>query len=50
MDGAWGGNVVFSPKYKHKVKGIEYVDSFNLNAHKGLGVPIACSILLTNCH
>lgn len=50
VDGAWGGNVVFSSKYKYKVKGIDLVDSFNLNAHKGLGLPIACSILLTNNH
>jgi glutamate/tyrosine decarboxylase-like PLP-dependent enzyme len=45
-DGAWGGNCVFSPKLKHKVDGIENVDSFNINAHKGLGLPTLCSLLI----
>lgn len=39
VDGAWGGNVIFSPNLRHYVEGLEFADSFNINAHKGLGLP-----------
>jgi len=46
LDGAFGGAVIFSQKYKHLVKGISEVDSFSFNAHKTLGTPLSTSILV----
>lgn len=46
VDGAYCGGVIFSDKYKHLVKGIERSDSFSYNAHKMLGTPMTCSIIL----
>ena len=46
VDGAYSGSVIFSEKYKHLVKGIDRSDSFSFNAHKMLGTPITCSIIL----
>ncbi len=48
VDGAYSGGVVFSSKYKHLVKGIERSNSFSYNAHKMLGTPLTCSIILVN--
>ncbi len=47
VDGAYCGGVIFSKKYKHLVKGIENSDSFSVNAHKMLGTPLTCSIIVT---
>lgn len=47
LDGAYCGSVIFSNTYKHLVKGIEHTDSFSVNAHKMLGTPLSCSILVT---
>jgi glutamate/tyrosine decarboxylase-like PLP-dependent enzyme len=46
LDGAFGGSVIFSDKYKHLVKGINESDSFCFNAHKTLGAPLSTSILV----
>lgn len=46
VDGSWGGNVVFSDKQRHKLKGSELADSLTVNPHKMLGVPCTCSFLL----
>lgn len=48
VDGAYCGGVIFSDKYKHFVKGIERSNSFSYNAHKMLGTPLSCSIILVN--
>ena len=48
VDGAYCGSVIFSDKYKHLVNGIERSDSFSYNAHKMLGTPMTCSIILVN--
>ena len=48
LDGAYCGSVIFSNQYKHLVDGIELTDSFSLNAHKMLGTPLGCSIIVTN--
>jgi len=48
VDGAYSGGVIFSEKYKHLVKGIERSNSFCYNAHKMLGTPMTCSIILVN--
>ncbi len=46
VDGAYGGAVLFSEKYKHLISGVERSNSFAFNAHKMLGTPLSCSILL----
>ena len=46
VDGAYCGPVLFSKKYRHLIAGIEEVDSFSFNAHKMLGTPLGCSLIL----
>ena len=46
VDGAYGGSALLSEKYKHLVAGVERVDSFTLNAHKMLGTPLGCSLIV----
>jgi len=46
VDGAYCGSVIFSKKYKYLVDGLSLVDSFNFNAHKMLGTPLTCSIIV----
>tara|TARA_B100000787_G_scaffold170309_1_gene166155 strand:- start:35448 stop:36845 length:1398 start_codon:yes stop_codon:yes gene_type:complete len=48
VDGAYCGSVMFSEKYKYLLRGIERSDSFSYNAHKMLGTPLTCSIILVN--
>jgi len=47
IDAAYGGSVIFSEKYKHLVDGADRSDSFSINAHKMLGTPLSCSIIIT---
>lgn len=47
VDGAYCGGVIFSKTYKYLVDGIELSDSFSFNAHKMLGTPLTCSIIVT---
>ena len=47
VDGAYCGSVIFSKKYKHLLNGIELTDSFSYNAHKMMGTPLTCSIILS---
>lgn len=46
VDGAYCGSVIFSKSYKHLIEGIEKVDSFSFNAHKMIGTPLTCSIIV----
>ncbi len=46
IDGAYCGSVIFSKKYKHLIDGVSLADSFNFNAHKMLGTPLTCSIIV----
>ena len=46
VDGAYCGSLIFSEKYKHLLKGMERSDSFSYNAHKMIGTPMTCSIIL----
>ena len=48
VDGAYCGAVIFSKAYKHLTEGLERSDSFSVNAHKMLGTPLGCSIIITN--
>ncbi len=47
IDGAYCGGAIFSNDYKHLLSGLEKTDSFSFNAHKMLGTPLSCSILIT---
>ena len=46
IDGAYSGSVLFSEKYKHLLDGVKDSDSFSFNAHKMLGTPLSCSIIV----
>ncbi len=46
VDGAYGGAVMLSEKYKHLLKGIERSDSYAFCAHKMLSVPLSCSTII----
>jgi sulfinoalanine decarboxylase/sulfinoalanine decarboxylase/aspartate 1-decarboxylase len=46
VDGAYGGSALFSDRYRHLIKGVERVDSFTINAHKMLGTPLSCSLIM----
>ena len=46
IDGAFGGALIFSKQHKELLRGIEKSDSFCFNAHKTLGAPLSCSVLL----
>lgn len=46
VDGAYCGAVIFSNQFKSLAKGMERSDSFSYNAHKMLGTPLTCSLLL----
>ena len=46
VDGAYCGSVIFSDAKRHLLKGIERSDSFSYNAHKMIGTPMTCSLIL----
>jgi glutamate/tyrosine decarboxylase-like PLP-dependent enzyme len=46
VDGAYCGSIIFSNKYKHLLKGLDQVDSFSFNAHKMIGTPLTCSLIV----
>jgi sulfinoalanine decarboxylase/sulfinoalanine decarboxylase/aspartate 1-decarboxylase len=46
VDGAYCGSVIFSKKYKHLIEGVELANSFSFNAHKMIGTPLTCSLIL----
>lgn len=46
VDGAFGGPVILSRKHRHLVKGIEQADSFTMDPHKLMNIPLMCSVLL----
>ena len=46
VDGAWGAPVLFSEQYQHLLQGSELADSFSWDAHKLMGVPLVCSVIL----
>jgi L-2,4-diaminobutyrate decarboxylase len=45
VDGAHGGSFLVSEKLKERLKGIQFVDSFALDAHKTMFLPAACTLL-----
>ena len=46
VDGAYCGSVIYSDKYKHLIQGLDKVDSFSFNAHKMIGTPLTCSLIM----
>lgn len=46
VDGAYCGSVLFSRQYRRLIEGVERVDSFSFNAHKMIGTPLSCSLIL----
>ena len=49
IDACWGGFLLFSDMHKERLfSGAERAHSISINPHKGFGVPIQCSLLLTN--
>jgi glutamate/tyrosine decarboxylase-like PLP-dependent enzyme len=46
VDGAWGGSVLLSDRYKHFLAGSDLADSFTWDAHKLMGLPLICSAIL----
>lgn len=50
MDGSWGGSAVFSDNVRKTTRwfhGSHLADTFTLNPHKLLGVPLQCSMLIS---
>lgn len=48
VDGAWGGSVILSKKYRHLLEGVERADSAAWDAHKMMGAPLIASMVLFN--
>ncbi|KAL6728840.1 hypothetical protein Aduo_010575 [Ancylostoma duodenale] len=46
VDGAYGGSFLACPEFRYMSRGMEFVDSFNFNAHKALFVNEDCSPML----
>lgn len=45
VDAAWGGPVMLSEKYSHKLKGIEQADSVTVDGHKQFFMPMTCGMV-----
>ncbi|KAI9484956.1 pyridoxal phosphate-dependent transferase [Zychaea mexicana] len=50
VDGSWGGSAIFSQTVREQLgwlDGSNLADSFTMNPHKLLGVPLQCSMVVT---
>ncbi|KAG9428127.1 alpha-methyldopa hypersensitive protein isoform X1 [Apis mellifera carnica] len=45
IDAAYAGSAFICPEYRYLMCGIEYADSFNVNAHKWMLINFDCSLL-----
>ncbi|EFO23293.2 aromatic L-amino acid decarboxylase [Loa loa] len=45
IDSAYAGAFLLCPEYRYLSRGFEYVDSFNMNAHKAMPINFDCSPL-----
>ena len=54
VDGAFGGTALLSPSLSTRMRGVNRADSLTWDAHKAMGAPLTCSVLLTRdeqaCH
>ncbi|MEL6159519.1 MAG: aminotransferase class V-fold PLP-dependent enzyme [Cyanobacteria bacterium J06623_5] len=46
VDGAWGASVLLSSHHRHFMQGVSQADSVVWDAHKMMGMSLACSLLL----
>lgn len=46
VDAAWAGPLLFSPRHRNKLKGIEQADFVTIDGHKQLYLPVGTGILL----
>lgn len=46
VDAAYGGSMVFHPDFADKLTGMGRADSITWDAHKMMGVPLTCSVIL----
>ena len=46
IDGSWGGSVLLSKQHSELLNGSEESDSFAWCAHKMMGVPLMCTVIL----
>ena len=46
IDGSWGGSVLLSKQHSELLDGSEESDSFAWCAHKMMGVPLMCTVIL----
>lgn len=46
VDAAYGGSLLFHPELRAHFEGIERADSVTWDAHKIMGVPLTCSVVL----
>jgi len=47
VDGAYGGTLLLHPEARQKLDGLELADSLTWDAHKLMGIPLMCSMVLT---
>jgi len=48
VDGAFGGSALLSRTQRKRLDGLELSDSFTWDAHKMMGIPLICSIIMVN--
>ncbi|RKP25003.1 pyridoxal phosphate-dependent transferase [Syncephalis pseudoplumigaleata] len=48
VDGSYGGSIIFSEHAASMASGLAMADSFTINPHKMLGVPLQCSLLIVH--
>ncbi len=47
VDGAWGGSALLSERFRGLIQGVAGADSLSWDAHKVMGLPLMCSVILT---
>lgn len=47
VDGAFGGSALMHPEHRRLLGGLERAGSLTWDAHKAMGVPLTCSVVLT---
>lgn len=48
VDGSLGGPALLSSAQAYRLKGLEHTDSFSMDAHKLMGIPLICSLYMVN--